>query len=49
MSKSLNQEEITVVHPNSAASPLDDPNRGFADDNNWWDTGRRDAGVDDTD
>jgi hypothetical protein len=49
MAKTLDQSEITVVHPTGVAAPLDDPNRGFADDNDWFNTGRRDGGVDDTD
>lgn len=51
MSKSLNPDDITVVHPDGATDTdsLLDHKHGFADDNNWWDSGRRDRGVDDND
>ncbi|GIF05085.1 hypothetical protein [Actinoplanes siamensis] len=49
MATSLNDDDITVIHPMDTDIRKDDPNVGPADDDDWWDSGRRDNNVDDTD
>lgn len=48
MATSLNATDVTVVRPTGAVSPTDF-SRGPADDNDHWNFGGHDGGIDDSD